>query len=295
MDNWGRKIKIDVGNGTFTNEELEIRFYVNFDDDAIPNESKIEIYNLSNSTIAQMKRGDAVTIQAGYGEDIGVLENGKVDKVLTKREGVNKITNIHVIAGDDFSTVKVDETNADPGSIRYHKDGVYAGQVVEGALDISFKPGTDGLTIIKRVTSVLGIKLGGPIILKKNVIYKKGYIITKLILNNLEEVVRDCGSVLYHRRGKLIVRPIDEGTDEQFLLHEDTGLIQSPADFERTDSRGSENKTIRGYSVKCLMQHRITTASIIEIKSGSANGKYRAIKGKHIADADNFHTEFDCI
>lgn len=295
MNNWGRKIKIEVGGGTFTNDELEVRFEVAFDDDAIPNQSKVQIYNLSKSTIAQLKRGDQVTIQAGYGEDIGVVESGKVDKVLTKKDGVDKITTIYVIAGDDFSTVKVDETNADPGSIRYHKEGAFAGQVVEGALDISFKPGTDGMTIIKRVTSALGMKLGGPIILKKNMIYKKGYVITKLILNNLEEVVRDCGSVLYHRKGKLIIRPIDEGTDEQFLLSEETGLIQSPSDFERTDSKGTEKRTIRGYTVKCLLQHRITTASIIEIKSSTANGKYRAIKGKHIADKDNFHTEFECI
>lgn len=295
MNNWGRKIKVNIGNGYFTNDELEVRFEVPFDDDSKPNESRVYVYNLSESTISQFKRGDQATIEAGYGEDIGIIESGKVDKVLTKRDGVDKITTIYIIAGDDYSTVKVTVDVADKDSIRYHKEGVFQGQVVEDALSIGFKPGTDGLTIIKRMTSAMGITLGGPIIIKKNMIYKKGYIVTKLMLNNLEEVVRDCGSILYHRRGKLIIRPIDEGTDEQFLLNEDTGLIQSPSQFEETDKKGTTHKTVSGYSVKCLLQHRITTASIIEIKSNTANGKYRALRGKHIADKDNFHTEFQCV
>jgi hypothetical protein len=293
--NFGRKIKITVGLATFTNEELEVRFEVPFDDDSKPNQSKVEIYNLSDSTIAKLKRGDQATVQAGYGSDIGVLASGKVNKVLTKWQGVDKITTIHFIEGDDFTLVKVSVANADKDTIRYHNRGVFKGQVVEGALGIGFKPGADGLTIIKRIVSALGIQLGGPIVIKKNTIYKKGYLITQLILNNLEEVVRDCGSIMYHRRGKLVIRPIDVGTDENFLLEENTGLIESPGQFEETEKAGSINSQVRGYNVKCLLQHRITTASIIEIKSVTANGKYRAMRGKHIADKDSFQTEFQCI
>lgn len=295
MNNWGRKIRIDVSGGTFTNDELEIRFEVEFDDDSKPNESKIEIYNLSDSTISKIKKGDSAIIQAGYGDDVGIIESGKVSKVVTKKEGVDKITSIYVIAGDDYSTVKVSVENADKDSIKYHQKGAFKGQVVEGGLSIGFKPGTDGLTIIKRITSALNIELGGPIVIKKNMIYKKGYSVTQLVLNNLEEVVRDCGSILYHRRGKMIIRPIDEGTDEEFILEEITGLVESPSQFEETDKKGSEHRTVQGYKVKCLLQHRITTASIVEIKSSTANGKYRVLRGKHLGDKDNFHTEFQCV
>lgn len=299
MYNWGRKIKIDIGLGSFVSDgsenSLEIRFRVPFDDDSKPNESKVEIYNLSESTISQLKRGDDAVVQAGYGEDIGVIESGKVNKVLTRKEGVDKITTIYIIAGEDFSTVKVSAANADKSSVRFHKDGAFKGQVVEDALSIGFKPGTDGLTIIKRMVSAMGIKLGGPITLKKNMIYKKGYVATKLMLNNLEEVVRDCGSVLYHRRGKLIIRPIDEGTDEKFLLEEATGLLETPSQFQETDKKGTENREVMGYKFKCLLQHRITVASIIQSKSSTANGKYRVLRGEHIADKDDFKTEFQAI
>lgn len=295
MINFGRKIKITVGRATFTNDELEIRFEVNFDEDSKPNQHKVEIYNLSDSTIAQMKRGDQANVQAGYGSDIGVLGSGKVSKILTKWAGVDKITTIYIIEGDDFTTVKVSLADADKDSIRYYEKGAFKGQLVEGGLSIGFKPGTDGLTIIKRLVGALGIQLGGPIILKKNAIYKKGYNVTQLILNNLEEVVRDCGSVMYHRRGKLVIRPIDVGTDENFLLEENTGLLEHPGQFEETEKAGSVNTQVQGYNVKCLLQHRITVASIITIKSGTANGKYRALRGKHVANKESFQTEFQCV
>lgn len=295
MINFGRKIKITVGRATFTNDELEIRFEVNFDEDSKPNQHKVEIYNLSDSTIAQMKRGDQANVQAGYGSDVGVLGSGKVSKILTKWAGVDKITTIYIIEGDDFTTVKVSLADADKDSIRYYEKGAFKGQLVEGGLSIGFKPGTDGLTIIKRLVGALGIQLGGPIILKKNTIYKKGYNVTQLILNNLEEVVRDCGSVMYHRRGKLVIRPIDVGTDENFLLEENTGLLEHPGQFEETEKAGSVNTQVQGYNVKCLLQHRITVASIITIKSGTANGKYRALRGKHVANKESFQTEFQCV
>nr|WP_285846057.1 hypothetical protein [Metabacillus idriensis] len=295
MLNFGRKIKITIGNAQFNNDELEIRFEVPFDDDVKPNQSFVELYNLSNSTISKLKRGQSASIQAGYGGDVGVLCSGKVDRVLTKWENVEKITKVYIIEGDDFTKVKVSVKDADKSSIRYHKDGPFKGQIVEDALSIGFKPGTDGLTIIKRIVNVLGIKLGGPISLPRNKIYKKGYNVTKLILNNLEEVVHDCGAAMYHRRGKLVIRSIKEGTDEKFILSEDTGLIEIPAQFEETDKKGSIDVQVKGYKTKCLLQHRITTASIISVSSSQVKGKFRAKKGVHYNDRDNFLTEFKMI
>jgi hypothetical protein len=288
-------MKIQVGEAVFTNEDMEIRFESEFDDDVNPNKSKIQIYNLSDSTISKLKTGQKATIQAGYEGDIGVIAEGKVYSILTKWEGVDKITNIWFLEGDDYTRIKVSVANADKNTIRYHRDGVYKGQVIESSLGIGFKPGTDGLTIIKRLVSVLGISLGAPIVLGKNVIYKKGYLVTQLIMNNLEEVVRDCGAIMYHRRGKLIIRTLEMGTDEKFIIEENTGLLQTPSEFEETDKKGTEDIQRKGYTVKTLLQHRITTCSIVTVKSRSANGKYRAYKGKHIADANDFYTEFNGV
>lgn len=276
-----KRVKIDTGSykGTFTNEGdegLEIRFEVPFDDDSKPNESLIEIYNLSRDSVSKIKRGVSCSLEAGYKGDVGVIASGKVSRVLTRREGVDKITAIYVLEGEDLSRIKVNASSADP-----------AAKGKKQKLQITFKPGTKADVIVKKLISVLGIKLAAPIKLKKVKDYKKGYVVTGLVLNNLEEVVRDCGSVIYYRRGKLVIRPLDEGTDEKFELSDETGLIGSPEPFEE--------KGRRGYKGKCLLQHRITTGSDIRIKSRTANGKYRAVKGMHVATSSDFHTVFEVI
>jgi len=267
---FGRIIRVRTSGMTFTNDNLEIRFTVLFDDDPKPNVSTVEIYNLSNDTIHRIKRGETCTIEAGYRGDYGVIASGKVTSVMTRREGVDKITTITVMEGDDYSRVKVDKKNSTD----------------KKSLKITFKKGTKASVIIKRLCSVLGIKLAY-MKLPKDVVYKNGYTVTGLILNTLEEIVKDCGASMYYRRGQMVIRSIKEGTDERFILKEDTGLIESPEPFEE--------ENIKGYKVKCLLQHRITTASIIEIQSKTAKGKYRARKGEHRADGNDFVTEFEVI
>lgn len=270
VDNFKRIIKVSVGRLTVTNEELHIRFEVPFDDDSKPNKVNIRIYNLSKDTISKFKIKSKATLQAGYAKDIGIISEGEIYRVKTVFEGVDKITTLYISEGEDYTKIKIDKTTADKGK----KDS------------ITFKKNTKGSTMINRMLGLMGVKLGAPMRLKKDKVYKKGYTISKLIYNDLEDIVRDCGSIIYHRRGKLVIRPLKEGTDEKFLLKESTGLIGSPTSFKDSD--------IEGYTVKCMLQHRITTCSIINLESKTAKGKYRAFKGKHVADKSDFYTTFDC-
>ena len=166
-------------------------------------------------------------IQAGYKEDFGVLVTGKVANVQTRREGVDKITEIFMMEGNDYSAIKVTSANADPA-----KKGK------KQTLHITFKAGTKASTIIKKLCDALSIKLA-EFKLPKDHVYKKGYVVTGLILNNLEVVVKDCGASMYHRRGSLIIRSIKEGNDERFATwNEDTGLIGSPEPFDEDGLKG---------------------------------------------------------
>lgn len=262
---FGRVIKVHVESdkykADFSGDDLHIEFEVPFDDDEKPNQTVIHIFNLSQTSISRIIKGASVTLQAGYRSDYGVLAQGKITSVYTNRDGVDKITTITMLEGQDYSKKKTPKP-------------------------ITFKPGTKADVIIRRLVSILGIRLA-ELKLPKNVIYKKGYTVTGNIENNLVEVVRDCGASMYWRKGKMIIRSIKEGTDERFLLQESTGLIESPEAFEEDD--------YKGYNVKSLLQHRITTASIIEIKSKTANGKYRVKKGKHICSGSDFVTEMQVI
>ncbi|MEI2392216.1 hypothetical protein V8V55_20645 [Priestia megaterium] len=270
---FGRVIKVHIEGdykADFSNEDLHIEFEVPFDDDPAPNQITVSIFNLSSASINHIKKDSTLILQAGYKSDYGILSQGKISSVLTKHDGVDKITTIYMTEGQDYSDVKV----------------TTATSTNKTDLEIAFAKGTKADAIINRLVSALGIRLG-EMKLPKNISYPGGYTVTGNILNNLEEVVKDCGASIYYRKGTLIIRSIKEGTDERFTLEEATGLIGSPDPFEEDD--------YKGYTVNCLLQHRISTASIIEIKSQTANGSYRAKKGKHVASGSDFKTDVTVI
>lgn len=314
---YGRVIKVTVelpqGTLEFTNDNLEVRFEINFDDDAKPNTNNVQIFNLTDTTINKLKKNQNITVIAGYKADYGVLNSGKITKVLTKYNGVDKVTTITFKEGTDYSGIKVTSNVADPAKKyfvkkRYKlkkpiktttidKNGrkhtvttkyktVKVPKYKKQTMQITFKNGTTAKQIITRLTSILGIKLA-EFNLPNNKIYKSGYKVTGVIENNLEQVVKDCGASMYWRRGRMVIRSIETGNDERFTLEESTGLISPPEQFE--DDANS------GYNVRCLLQHRITTASIIQIKSSTANGTFRAKSGKHYYDGSDFLTDFEVI
>ncbi|MGE7621687.1 phage protein [Viridibacillus sp. NPDC096237] len=312
-----RVIKVTIEDSRsrlkFDGDELEIRFVVNFDDDSKPNINTISIFNLTEATIAKIKKGANVTLNAGYESDYGVLIEGKITKVITRYEGVDKITTVTFKEGKDYSGVKVTPQLADAAKKYFVKKRVKLKKPVttttvgkngrkytstkkfktvqvakwrKQTMNITFAKNTKGSAIINRLLGILGIK-PVEINLPKDKVYKNGFKVTGKIESKLNTVIKDCGASMYWRRGKVVIRSIEIGDDERFELNESTGLIETPAEYEDDD--------FEGYTIRCLLQHRITTASIITLDSKTAKGKVRARKGQHIHDGSDFITEFEAI
>jgi len=259
---FGRIVKVDVDTGTykgsFTNDNFTITFSIPFDDDPMPNESIVSIYNLSTSTRNSLRKGSDITINAGYKSDgYGVLLSGKIGKVETTRSGVDDITTIHITEGVDYSNVNVKKT-------------------------ITFKARTTAQQILYRLVSELGTSFAF-FSLPNNKVYSSGYTVEDTIIDKMEEVAKDCGASIYWRRGKLICRSIKSGDDERFTLEEDTGLLDSPEYWE--------DDTGKGWNIRSLLQYRISTASIIQLKSRAVNGTFRVKSGTHSFDGSSFITE----
>lgn len=308
-----RVTKVSIGNMKFDGDDLEIRFNVPFDDDSKPNVSTLQIYNLTDNTINKITKGSNVSLNAGYKDDHGLIVEGKITSVVTKYEGVDKITTIKFKEGKDYSGTKVDENTADApkkyfvkkrvklkkpittktvaaNGRKYTKTTKYKTIKVakwrKQTMIITFGKGTKASTIIKRLAGILGIQFA-EFNLPKDKVYKKGFKVTGKIESKLIAVVKDCDASMYWRRGKMVIRSIEVGNDEHFTLKSSTGLIETPEQYEDDD--------YKGYTVRCLLQHRITTASIIDIESKTANGKYRVRKGQHYYDGSDFVTEFEVI
>lgn len=309
------KVTIETPRGhlKFDGDDLEIRFNVPFDDDSKPNIGQIQIFNLTKSTINKIKKGYNITLSAGYKDDYGLIVEGKITSPTTKYEGIDKVTTIKFKEGKDYSGVKVDHKTADAAKRYFVKKRVKLKKPIKTThigkngrkytrttnfktvkvakwrkqtLNITFAKGTKASTIIKRLASILGIKFA-EFNLPRDKVYKKGFKVTGKIESKLNTVVKDCGAAMYWRRGKMVIRSIEVGNDERFTLKSSTGLIETPEQYEDDD--------YKGYNVRCLLQHRITTASIINIESKTAKGKYRVRKGQHSYDGSDFVTEFEVI
>jgi len=262
MKFWKQKVELIAGGKKYTNDDFEIDFTVEFGDSDDPDISEVIIYNLSNQTISEIKSKAGVILNAGYDGDVGNILTGKIEKQETVWEGVDKATRLYVGDGSiEWGVKKANKT---------------------------YQAGSTSKYIINDLAKQLGLEIG-EIKLVKNVTYKKGRTITTQLQQALRSIVKDTGSRMFIDKGKLYVRPPSKGTVTGFLLSADTGLIESPQVTEEEDKKG---KKIIKYNIRCLLNHRITTDSIIQVKSKTINGNYKVKKGKYYGD---FTMEFEAI
>lgn len=285
-----RKAIVRIGPAiSIDREDFKFTFEVPFDDDTEPNEIKVEIYNLSKETIAAIQKNDTLTIEAGYvSDDTGIICSGKVTTFTTSTSGLDKITTIYALDSQDLD----EKTIASK----------------------SYASGTKASYILKDLANQLGIPIA-VISIQNDVSYPEGWTVDGKITDEMQKIAVHCGVSVYINKGYLYVRSLDDGDDAYFELSVDTGLLDSPEEFYEEEEVTEEDQKyvatktgkrklkkvkdktvieVHGYKCKCLLQHRITTASIIDLKSKEANGKFRIRSGSHRFDND-FITEFECV
>lgn len=264
---FGRKVKIEVAGLTITND-LDVEFTVPFDDDSEPNEAEIVVYNLSRKTVELLKPDTELTITAGYGNDTGVIFSGVITKAKTKWSDLDKVTTINVI--DD---IKVQERDLE---------------------SISFKAGVKASYILKTLVG----KLKLPIAVfktKKDHTYTEAVTVSGNLMDAIKQYAEVCGVSVYINKRKVYVRHLSDGDDLGFVVDVDNGLIGSPEEFEEETDNEDYTETTHGVKFKMLLEHRITTASVIYIKSRDFNGKYRVREGQHVCNESDFFTEITAI
>lgn len=284
---FGRKVEL-LFDGTKITNDFTIEFDVEFDDGPDVNISTIVIYNLTDSTIRKFKKGLPVTLNAGYTGDIGVILFGTVRNAYSEWDGPNKITTITIAdAGDTWLTKTINKT--------YKKD-------------------TTAKQILIDANKAAGMKIG-KLSLPINKVYKGGKTIKGPIGTINSEIVPDCNAKWHTTKGFIYITGKNEGKETNILLNKNSGLIETPTPYTKTESykvnktvvtystvNGKKKKkievkeedrsrTLHGYKCRCLLNHRIETDSIIKIQSLSANGRFRVAAGKH--DGGNFITELE--
>ena len=113
-------------------------------------------------------------------------------------------------------------------------------------------------------------------------------------METIKKQAQVCGVSAYINKGQIYVQSIGEGDDTNFSLSVDTGLI-SLSEFEEEIIAEEYKYKVSGYEVAMLLQHRISTGSILNIKSKNVNGRYRVREGHHSYDGSDFLTKVKAI
>lgn len=235
-----------------SSETLDVEFTVPFDDDMEPNEAEIIVYNLSDNTIKHLKKGDEISIEAGYKGDTGVLFKGFITKVKTRHDDEDKVTTIYAM--DDIKDHTIES--------------------------LSYAAGTKASYILKDLIGKTGIPVAvfEP---RRDHTYEDSQTVDGDLMENIGQYAEVCGISVYVNRGEIYARYIKEGDNLNFNVSVDTGMIGSPSPYEEEITAEDYTDIVNGYEVEMLLQHRMGAGAIVNLASKHANGTYRVCSGEH--------------
>lgn len=260
-------VTIKIGDITIDNEELDCEFDIPFDDDTEADEAEIIVYNISDTTIQNIKRDAQISVTAGYGDDTGIIFSGIISKVRSYYSGNDRVTEIYAI---DQAVLKERELKSK-----------------------SYAKGTKASKILQDLISQVGIPVAvfAP---KRDHTYKDKSTVDGGLMENIRKYAKVCGVSAYICKGQIYVRHILDGDGLDFTLSSDTGLL-SLSEFEEEQTAEDIKDTVKGYEMTMLLQHRITTASLIHVQSRNVTGVYRVREGSHTYDGTDFLTKVKAI
>ena len=246
---WKRKIALSVGGKVITNP-LRIEIDVTFSEVPETDIGKVTVYNLQDSTINAISAAKTMRISAGYESDYGNIFNGEVIKATTSWSGNDKITEFEL---------------ADSNK-KYREERVTK----------SFAPGTtsDEVLMYLIAKAGLGVAEFAPV---KTITYRNGVTVTGKVQDSIKKTIAETDSKYYVKANMAYVRNPKKGDMQGFVLNENTGLVDTPERFEKTEG----DKEVVGYKIKSLINHQITTDSIIFAESRAVSGMFRVSEGTH--------------
>lgn len=264
---YDQQIIIKTGGVTINGDELDVEFVIPFDDDTEANEAEIVIYNLSDKTIGAIEKGAAITVNAGYGNDTGVIFSGYISKKTTRWEDGDRSTTIYAIDNNGKKETELTE--------------------------LTYSGGAKASAILRKLVGLVGLPVAA-FETRRDYTYKDKVKVSGGLMDNIRKYAEVCGVVAYVCKSKIYVCPLTYGTHDTFYLTADTGLL-SVSDFEEEITAEEYTDTITGQNIEMLLQHKVQTGSIISLESKNAKGEYRVSSGSHTYDGSVFKTTVKAI
>ena len=143
----------------------------------------------------------------------------------------------------------------------------------------------------------LAENLGLPIAVfqvKRDHTYKDKVTLSGGLSQNIKKYAQICGVVAYVNKSSTYVCPLSYKANNTFNLTPDTGLLSAQG-FEEEVTAEDYTDVITGQEIEMLLQHRVTTGSVINLNSKNAKGDFRVSKGTHTYDGNEFKTTVKAI
>lgn len=263
-----RKVIVDIipakGEGTRI-DGLRIKFNCEKTNERNPNNSKIEIYNLSPNTKSLLEgKKTRVKLQIGYlgipekssqgivtglNGNVAQIFTGDVKKVVHKIEGSN---------GDVVTTIEVLD-----GGNRYRN----------ARLDKGFPPGTSVRQVFDELIEELGLDEGAIKGIPDRK-YSQGLSLSGLVRDHLDVLAKANALEWSIQDETLQIIPKTESSSNTIIeLSPDSGLVGSPS------------KTDKGVEFSSLIQPKIRPGIRVNLKSRNLNGIFKVRKVVHAGDS----------
>lgn len=253
MNNFDRRIRVEYNDLVKTYPELDMNFYIEFNTDSNGNKCDLTMYNLNNDSISQLEIGTQVKVFAGYKDNTGLIFIGKVSKVETKIEGLDRKTEIQLI------------------------DSIQ--DLINTVIAFGYAKNTKASYIIADMINKSGIGIGF-LKITNDFRYESGKVFVNTLKEIFEELAKETNSKFHVSKNLIYFSPENETNSIKISLDKNTGLISSPQTI------GSEDG--ERYKVQCLLRYEIEPDTILGITSKTINGDFRVISGIHTED---FNTE----
>lgn len=261
---------INTSGGTLSIDEFD--YEINSDDSPNPSVSTVTIYNIADVNLNKIERGNAVEVYAGATDIYGLACEGVITKISdTKSRGQDRTTVLTIREGVSYANSKLN-ANYKGLTVKTNKKGVKR-------VSLTFKKNVKARAIIAKLCKASGIKIYHKT-LAENKRYKRGYTINGNPYNALKKIVSDCKSLMYYRKGHLVIDDYktDNPYNEHLYLSTESGLLSQP-----TINDDSKNRL---YTLQCFDDLRVSAGSTIQVQSNNLNGLYRVKSVKHTHSGD---------
>ena len=240
---YGQITEVRLGDRLYTSDMIDIDFIYTFDDSLENNVGEISLWNVSKDTSDGLDIGTEVTLSAGYKGDVGVIFKGEVGDFETIYHEVDRELKIYI------------------------SDGV---ELLEEDIIKTYE-NAKASTVIRDVFDMAGIKVGK--IEPFNDITYYRLVLDHTIESTIERLIEDTQSKFYIKNGLGYMVSEDYSDGNIVFLDESSGLLNSPERMVIDDTVG--------WTIMCLLEHRITIGSVVSVVSKPISGNFRVVEGTH--------------